>query len=207
MKTWGQAEGLIAVDVPGAPWPVVEDALRTIARDYFSRTLAWRASLDPQLTAVGVWEYDAAEETGAEPVKILTATCDRSPLRPLTTREFMLERARAGGNGHPEFLSFNGESLLIWPPPMVAGQEVWVEVAFRPTLTAKGLPDEIWSEHVEALTDGVRAKLMSQRDKPYTDPNGAKIAAAAYREAAATAGVVATKGYTRARTNSTARFF
>lgn len=207
MKTWGQCESLVAADLPGAFWPMVEDTLRTVARDYFSRTLAWRAPLDPQLSAVGVFEYDAVEETGAEPVKILTATYDKSALTPLTTREFMLERAQAGGNGTPEFISFNGESLQVWPPASVAGRQIWVEVAYRPSLTSKGLPDDVWSEHIDALVEGVKAKLKAMDKMPYSDMNGAKIANANYRDAMSTAGVAATKGYTRARTNSTARFF
>lgn len=207
MKTWAQAEGLVAVDLPGAVWPMVEDSLRTVARDYFGRTLAWRSTLDPQLSAVGVWEYDAVEETGAEPVKILAATYDKSTLRPLTTREFMLERAQVAGNGNPEFLSYNGESLLLWPPAMVAGRQIWVEAAFRPSLASKGLPDEVWSEHIDALIEGVKAKLKLMKDMPFTDYDGARVAAANYRDAIGSAGVAATKGYTRARTNSTARFF
>jgi len=207
VKTWAQAEGLVAVDLPGAAWPTVEDSLRTVARDYFNRTQAWRATLDPQLSAVGVFEYDAVEETGAEPIKILTATYDKTPLRPLTTREFMLERAQAAGNGNPEFVSFNGESLLVWPPAIVAGRQILVEVAFRPSLNAKGLPDEVWNEHIDALIEGTKAKIKVMKDMPFTDYEGARVAAANYRSAIGSAHISATKGYTRARTNSTARFF
>ena len=207
MKTWERAESLIASSVIGAPWPSVEAALRTAARDYFNQTMAWRAPLDPQLSIVGQVEYDAVEETGAEPIKILTATFDKSPLTPLTTREFMIERAQEPGNGPPQWVSFDGESLLVWPAPAVAGRKIYVEAAFRPTMTAKGLPDDVWAEHVDAIVHGAKWQLKSMNDLPFTDSNGAERSYRLFRGAMATAAVAATKGYTRARTNARARFF
>lgn len=207
MRNWSQAENLIAVDVIGAPWPTVEDTLRSISRAYFRSTIAWRSTLDPQLTSVGQWEYDAAEETGAEPIKILTATYDRSPLQPLTNSEFMRKRAQDPGNGGTQFLSFNGESLLVWPPPAVAGRTISVEAAFRPSLTSKGLPDDIWSEHIDAIVEGAKWKMKAMAGMPFTDTPGAKMAFSLYRAAMGTAAVSAIKSYTRARTNSAGRFY
>jgi len=57
MKPWDDARDLILPDVPGCPWGMARSRLILAAREFFSRSGTWSATLDPIPSQAGVAEY------------------------------------------------------------------------------------------------------------------------------------------------------
>jgi hypothetical protein len=49
------------------------------------------------------------------------------------------------------------------------GQIIVPSVSIKPSITATGVNDDLFDQYGEAIGYGARARLMSMKDKPYSD--------------------------------------
>lgn len=171
MKLWRDAAAMILPDLNDCPWEMAQNRLLLTARDFYTRSLAWRHSLEPFLTQAGVDEYDAVDFSGAEVVRVFDAWYGSQPLDPMTADQGQENAADAATSGVPTKISYSDQALYLSPTPAEGGVLVRADVALRPTLAATGLSDSLWALHIEAIVDGAKARLFSAQGKPYTDPN------------------------------------
>ncbi len=204
MKPWSDAEYLVAPHVLGASWPLIETMLVESAREFFRRSLAWRDAPEPQNTVVGEREYEVVEIIGAEVEKVLVVKVDDSELVPLAASDF--DRHRTTTTGSPSYYTFDGLMLLLEPIPSQV-RTLTVEVAYRPSLTSRGLPNELFAAYIDRIAQGAIARIKTMPGRPYSDPAGAMLALARFDEAVSKAAFRAAKGGTRGRLGIRARFF
>lgn len=204
MKPWADAEYLIAPHVLGASFPLIETMLVESAREFFRRSLAWRDAPEPQNTVIGEREYEVVEIIGAEVERVLVVRVDESEIVPLPASEF--DRLRTSATGSPSYYTFDGLMLLLEPIPSQV-RTLTVEVAYRPSLTSRGLPNELWAAYIDRIAEGAKARIKAMPGRPYSDPAGAVLAMARFDEGVSKAAYRAAKGATRGRLGIRARFF
>ena len=182
-------------DMPSCPAPLLTQNLLMAAREFCRETRCWKQELDPIPLVSGQRDYDLmpdnnqaqifllerAELPGMQPLAVLDDT-QRRPLDWMTATG-MPRRAR---------VSDDMQALQLYPLP--SGQTLpalHVTVRLIPKLTATLLPDSVLERHLEALTNGTKARLMAMANRPWSDAAAAgyhrSLFAAAMNDAAATA--------------------
>ncbi len=169
MKLWRDAAPLILPDLNDCPWEMAQSRLLLAAREFYSRSGAWRYSLEPFVTQANVFEYDAVDFNGAEVVRVLSAWHGSDPLEPLDADTRQMEEANPSTSGTPSKIGYENQAIYLYPTPGEGGVAVRVDVMLQPALDATGLQDWMWSEHIEAIVKGAKARLYATQGKPYTD--------------------------------------
>jgi hypothetical protein len=169
MIRWESAADLILPRVVDCPWPMARQELALAAREFYSKSLAWRYDMPAFPVQAGLSEYDAVDQLDAEVVRVLSGWIDRDELTPLTADELLAHRARGETGGPPKYVSYVDDSLTLLPAPSQGGAACRVSIALRPTLSTKGLPNQLWADHIVDIVEGARARLHLTQGKPYSD--------------------------------------
>ncbi len=205
---WSEAVRFVLADVQAASTLAAEQKLLEAAREFYRFTLAWRAPVEPFLSAAGVSDYDVVDTRHTEVVKILSAFYGADELAAVDSTDVVrFEAQEHEARGRPQIITFDGAYARILPAPERTGAEVRIEAVFRPSLRAAGLPAEQYERHIEAIADGAKARLLAAHGQPYSDAGMAGLYEAKFRAAALTAQYAASRGYGRARSRVPARFF
>ena len=195
MALWSTWFPDVLVHVPGAPDPLVTQALNRAAREFFRRTRAWMAWLDPATTAAGEnLEYDFDLPADADVVRLERATVGGTPLPVMPWRQVKADPARhdAGERG-----LVSGDLLTFRLPGLfAAGAQVQALVSLMPTLAAAGLPDELADRYREAIAEGARAQLLATASAPFHDAKAATVAQLAFERGIAQHAVDAFRSHT-----------
>lgn len=207
MKPWDDARDLILPDVPGCPWEMARSRLILAAREFFSRSGTWSATLDPIPSQLGVAEYPEIVPTAnMEIVRIRQCYYGTKELEPLTPDEFF-DRQMDAPSGLPEFMTVDADVLILSGAPTESGVDIVVEATFKPSLANEGLPNDLWDQHIEAIVEGAKARLYKSPKKPYTDLALSADARGAFLRLAGIARTRAAQGSTKARRRVRAHYF
>lgn len=134
---WSAFVPLLAPYAAACPNPLLEAEARRAAIRFFRRTRAWVEWLDPVLSMEGKAEYDMDVPTGADVVRVERATLGGNPLAILSFRDA------------PRILLALIWQAKAWSAPTVkplcwAMPSLQVQVALAPSLSATGLPDDLF---------------------------------------------------------------
>lgn len=207
MKKWTEAQDLILPDVRDCPWAMAQSRLILAAREFCSRSGAWRVKLDPIPAVAGVADYpEIAELRDTEIVRVLAAYIGIEKLQPVTPDEFFVLQVEHPQD-LPERMTVEGDTLMIHGVPRESGAEIKVEAIFKPSLAATGLPDDLWNQYIEGIVEGAKALLYSSPDKPYTSAGLAALARERFIQAAGVARARTDSGMVRSRRRVRSHFF
>lgn len=176
MKAWDAAASLVLPDLNDCPWPMARSRLVLAAREFYTRSLAWRHEVEPFDTQPEVAEYDVVDLAGVEVVKLLEAWFGEHALEPLSADRIVEERAGLRHSGTPDMIALAGCTVTLMPTPGDNVMPVRLSVALRPPLDAAGLSDALWAQHIETIAQGAKALLFAAQGKPYSDPSAASKA-------------------------------
>lgn len=167
----------VAVHVQGCPPPVIENALRSAAIDFCSRTGIWRKNLDAQNITGGVYDYTLNPPSGALVHKVLQVKCDNIPLTPLTA-ELLMAKFPTQPDTNVErrstptcYSMIDQRSIQLVPVPLdsiINGLKVMVSL--RPTLDAAGVDSIAVDAYAEVLVHGALQRLVAIPEKPWSNP-------------------------------------
>lgn len=195
MATWDAWYPDILVDVPGAPLPLVDHALRRAAREFFKRTRAWMVWLDPQASSgVGGTEYDFDLPAQSELVRVEQVTADGEEVPVTAYRQLTKDWTR--DQGAEQGLVSQDMQTFTLLGTFAAAQAIQVQASLRPSQTASGLPDGLQGRYLEAITQGAKATLLLTSKAAFRDPEGAVIAQALFEEAISKHAVDAFRSHT-----------
>lgn len=187
MKTWAEFLDDIMPELPGAETDFVESALLRAAIEFFDRTQVYKAD-HPAIDAVaGQGEYEwapADEET--EVCHVFNVWYDGDKLSARNgdyladAYEYWPEETGTPAYYHEE----RTDALILVPSPEteLAGAIV-AKVALRPTLDATGIPDDLFSDHRDAIVAGALFRLLRMQKKPWTNFELATAYGQAFRNA------------------------
>ena len=153
----------------GAEWPIVRIALVTQARRFYSQTHAWRESCAPLYTVKGVADYDILDVKDTSVIALRDVFVGQRRLcHELTPVEYRRERVRRP-EGCPEAAAWIEDRLWLLPVPLQTGELIQATAILQPARQCKGLPQELFDLHIDAIVYGARAFLHESPGKPYSD--------------------------------------
>ena len=167
MTPWANFMDHLLPDVPGCVPAMAVIALRHAAREFCERTKVWDVWLDPQSTCADAVEYDFEIDRTQEVVKLLQATLAGAPLAILSVNDLPADWNEGGHCPRGIFTQDRRTFNLL--PKMADGLEIRTRVALKPSMTATGVEDSIFSQYAEDICTGAKARLMFSPKKPYTD--------------------------------------
>lgn len=193
MAVWSDFHPHALVFVPGCPDPLLEQELRGAAIEFFRRTRAWRRWLDEITATAGVRQYPIVLPAGSEIVRIEQATADD---RPIEVQIHHAQRADPTTVQSSDYaLASDDRRTLTILRDVAAGTRLRLQAALMPSLTAAGIPDDLFAQHVDAIVAGARYRLK-RTPGPLADGAGAKVALGEFESAIATGALDAWRGDT-----------
>ena len=197
MAKWDYWHRYVLVHVPGAPNPLVAQALRTSAREFFRKTRAWVEWLDPvQSTGVGSSEYDFDLPSETELFSLEKATQGGRAYPVTSYRQRSSDPSLFGKSQEPGLASRDLTSFFL-TGDLPAMQRVQAQVVLIPSATASGIPDYLAVKYMEALGEGAKAELMLTPDTSFFNPELARVASDKFERAVNTVHTQAYLGFTK----------
>lgn len=175
MSALAEYHDLLLPELPGCTVAMVNLHLRETAREFCTRTSAWRQALTAINTVASQAAYALATPADSELVRVTELTVNAVLLWRHNAREQAgvdSDDLPAYGIDEPPFtLDGNLTTLTLAtdeiPDAAVTGGLV-VVAALKPTAAAATLPDFLLTQHSEAIRYGVLATLMKMK-KPWGD--------------------------------------
>jgi|TARA_B110000285_G_C15018651_1_gene560365 hypothetical protein len=166
---------LLPYHIAGCPDFVVEKAIKDTTLSFCRRSDAYRVTLDPIETLVGVFEYDIDLPSNTNVVDIHSATLGEKEITPET------EKGATHGNplwrtaqGTPKsYIRPGNKKILLVPVPMTSGDSVTLYVSLKPSLTAVGIDTDFVENYVDGIMAGTLANLFNAHDMPWANPQRA----------------------------------
>lgn len=183
----------VLAHVPGAPDPLVRQALCRSAREFLRRTRAWCEWLEPAAT-VAQGEYDFDLPPQADLVRIERATLDGAPLAVQSYRQVPRDWTR--GDGADQSLVSADMVTFRLTGLVTPGQRVQVQAALMPSATAAGVPDHLADRYLEPIAEGAKAQLMLTPNTSFYSADLAAVARMQFEAAVATHAVDVFRGHT-----------
>lgn len=162
----------IAMDIVGAPMPLIEREVRFTAVEFCDYTLTWRVSLDDIDVVGGTGEYELTVPANSRVVTIVYAGHDGAKLMPTT--EVALDddhdgwRTSKSSKAAWYYLPDRTRIRIVLTPDAAGTLEA--AVALAPTQDAKVLPDMLYNEHLESIRKGTLARMLAVPGKAWSNP-------------------------------------
>lgn len=179
-------------------------AIRDTIRDFCDRTQIWRYTPAAVNSVAGTAEYAITVPAGTELVEVLWAQYNGEYpyLEPKSIAELdvLFPNGWRDEQGEVDYyyLTLEGKIRLALTPSTGVTGAIKTEVSLKPDLTATTVDDWLYLDWNTEIACGVRARLMAEKSKPWSDAIGAKQEAEEYLAALGEAGYVADRSGTRA---------
>ena len=203
MKTWSAFYPDVLSELPGAPLPVVDDWLRNMAIEFCERSKAHVVDLDPVDAVANQMEYALDLPTGTELVEVVSAWFSGDKITPKSPA--FLENKYgdwAAEIDTPQFyLQQDTENLLLVPAPSTAEVgAIKIKAAIKPTVTATGIDDWLFSQWHLALAAGAKSKMMAMGGGvSWESPSRVPMYSAVFEDAITRAMTGSANGFVRSR--------
>lgn len=187
---WSDFGPYVLPHVIGAPEPLLQFHARLAAIEFCRRTLCHTRTLEA-VTTDGTAVVELVPDIGTQILKIKSATVGGRPWS-VVKPEVGLSHVRTQS---PQEFAFTQDNVTLQVYPVqLAGVEVVIEAALCPTLTAASLDDIIAAQYAQDIAHKVVAAIKGIKGQPYTDPEGARDALAAFNGRASTVAAKIARG-------------
>jgi hypothetical protein len=168
-------------EVSGCPELIILDAIKRAGMEFCKRTKIIRETLT-LTTVVDQASYALDTEEGTVADEVLAVKREGADnLDPSSYYEFSANHMdRDTGPPNYYYLDVGGELVLGNIPDAV--EDLVVTVRVRPTDEATTLPAELADRYMLEIAAGAKAILMIQRNKPWSDPDGAALNGALFEQ-------------------------
>lgn len=202
LTAWSSFYDHILPEVTGVAPALADFHLRQQCVEFCENSRIHTAEITPIDILANTATYTLTSPvSGAEPFEVNAAWYNGRPLdyAPIDALNQASNywRSRTG----TEALGFTQkqpDQIILYPQPdtaLVGGLRV--DLVLRPTSVATGLTDWIANRYMKYLAAGVKARLMSMPDKPWTRPDFAQQYLALYQAGETRATIDANRSFTR----------
>lgn len=198
MKLWSAFYPDLLSDLPGAPLPLVDHWLRNVAIDFCERTKAYVEDLAAADSVALQMEYAPTLPENTELAEIRAIKYDGEQLDVKSRKALQAEFGDwESETGVPVYWTqAKGDTVLLVPAPEEAATgAIEIKAALKPGLAATGVEDWIFSKWRLQLCAGVKAAMMSQLNKPWTNVDIAVVSSGQYEAAVLKATSAVNDGY------------
>lgn len=171
MKTWNDFLPAVRLHLPGCPEFTVEDAIRTAAIEFCSRTRVWRGKrVSIATTVAGQNEYsflDNPEDAGLNSIQAAwIGKCEIATETPGDDIDYY-----PGQTDNDYRIGIVGRATVsLDPAPKNDGEVITATVSYAPTEVAYGIADALYFRWHEAIEKKAMHDLMIQMGKPWSNP-------------------------------------
>lgn len=164
----------IRAEVPGAMDITIVANIRKAAIDFCDRTRVYRINHDVIKTSGTLMEYDLDPPSKTVVSDIIWVTYDGdNAINPkeliAKTDEGIRPYTQLSRSTYTCYYSWPSSKVISVAPQPVAGNNLELRVALKPTPTATSIDDDIYNEWSEAFYHGALARLHNQPDKDWSD--------------------------------------
>jgi len=176
---------LIRPDVPQCPDFTIESYIVRTVRDFCEQTRIWREWLNEPVDP-GLETYPL--EASAEIVAVeLVQTGQGVPVRPLSYTLPGQEEDNMDAMAGVQGFTFDPPNVLHLQGTPTQRMELFADVSLRPALTDTQAPQWILEKYEDAIVNGTLYRLMTRREKPWSDPKLAGLHMQDFRRGVSTA--------------------
>lgn len=189
----------VAQQIPGAPDTLIQSMLTRILNDFYTRSTAWRANVGPYNVVGGIDRVDlnpVDQNTRLQFVLGAYLFPFNGAQDPLTlfpsTRQFL------GGTAAPpsRYYMQQPDQMILYPKPDQSyGNILFAYAALVPTSLAAILPDQSYTQHVDALIWGTMSRLYLMSKRPWSDKELGMMFEKKYRQEILLYRDLANRGY------------
>lgn len=170
----------VMVDVLGCSDPLAKQALLQSAYEFCRETHCWDEVQDPIPLVADQREYSLDGTNGGKCLTVRNVWINARELRPVTIQELQLVMPnwRTADSNDPLYYNAAIErgELSVYPAPDgTSSSELVIRAVYVPTMTATTLPDFLGDRHLEPVTAGAKARLMSTPKQVFTNPELAAV--------------------------------
>lgn len=195
IATWLKA---LLPRTPGAQRAVVLDEFRSAAREFFTRSFAWREVIGP-FDAIGA--QAAYTLTSADPLADVAAVLQVDYNgRPLNSAAAKPPVANESADTPTAWYSPGLGTFSLSPVPNTTAPGMlvaYVALTLKPAAT--DVPDYVYMHFYDALFDGTLGRLYAHPAKPYSNTQGAQYHLSRFRSAIAEGAGMAKEGLINAQ--------
>jgi hypothetical protein len=189
-------------ELPGAPLPLVLNAIRNSVIAFCNGSDVWRAWLDPVNVIANQPTYDIEVPPGTDLVTLLSVKHDGDLLTPRNEDDLDVWNPR--WRTEPErpryYMQQDQDTVTLAAVPKCGFTGgLLLSVSLQPERTAKSFPGWIYSQYWEGITAGAKARLMKMPGKPYSNPQAGAMYAMTFDTETSGAKADASRSLTRAR--------
>lgn len=190
----------VAVYASGCPSPVILDAMRKTAIDFFHESGAYRVWLAAFDLTISTSTYTlTGEPAETEICQILQVNCDGVPVDEKRHEEFLaLDRewpSKTGANAqYYTVLGALPDFDIIPIPDATVADAFTVQVAVHPTLTSTGVEAAYFEPWKDGIVDGTLARVLRIPNRVWTDRKEAMEREKSYLMERTKARIAASKG-------------
>lgn len=154
----------VAPDVRGIAMPTVEDAVEDVIIDFCQKTSVYRQWLEDQISVAvddEEVELDLPDDTAVVEVMGIQEVDDDGEY---------------GDFIDPDTYMFTNQGdtpKIIFSEPSEDEYDARVRVALRPIIGFTEVPDWLWEDWRDVISEGVKARLLSMRSMSWYSPNEA----------------------------------
>lgn len=195
IATWLKA---LLPRTPGASRPVVLDEFRAAAREFFTRSFAWREVIGPFDSVAAQTTYSL---TSADPLAdvaaVLQVDYNGRPLNPAPSRPPLVNDS---ADIPTAWYGAGLGAFSLSPVPSTGGTDMlvaYVALTLKPAAT--DVPDYVYTHFYDALFDGTLGRLYAHPAKPYSNTTGAQYHLGRFRAAIAEGAGMAKEGLINAQ--------
>lgn len=184
MSAYTEMNGDVQYHIPNCPAPLILRAIKRSVRDFFTEALAHREYLATITVTAGNDTYTLTAPAGTEIVQVLNVRLDGKGMNAIS--ESLLDGRGVDWStqtGTPtDYFLPQRDQIRIYPKP-VAGGQLQVRVALRPTRAATDVDTEVFDRYYEEIIDGALAQLFILDNTPWEDADQATVYAARFAAA------------------------
>lgn len=174
---------IVAIDVMGAPQPLIVRKIAEAANEFFRHTRAYAVDFTVSPLAANTQTVNLS-------LPAETALCEVDTVRLAATKLFPRKDGALVdefgewelATGRPKYYRVTANQLRLVPYPVATeNSSLRVRFSVAPTLTAEQMADEPGLRYQDALINGAKALLLAMPKKAWTDLEAAGIHQALYR--------------------------
>jgi hypothetical protein len=192
-------------ELPGAPLPLVLNAIRNSVIAFCNGSTVWREWLDPIDVVAGQNTYAIETDSGTDLVQLQSLKFDGRKLTPRD--EDWLDnwnpRWRTELRVPEHYMMQDQDNVILAGVPqfgLVGG--LLLSVSLQPSRTAKTFPGWIYSQYWEGIADGVKARMMVMPGKPWSSTQLSQMYQGKFDAETAGARADASRSLVRSRSTS-----
>lgn len=168
--TWDQFHAFVLDEAKECPVWLIDQHVRTAAKEFFRRSHAWRSARGTLFTTVASQEtYQLQSQANAEVLRIHSAWLGTDEL---TVRDAAGEDGDEPGDTAdlPTIAVEPGSIARLSPPPTTGSTAVVGTVSFIPAPWALGIPQALFDRWGREIAAHAAASLVVQPNKPWNNP-------------------------------------